>query len=152
MCLREAPQTKYELANEDFRREAVRKRTETVHVATKIPPKDLTWPARAGSHPDEAFPGDHIRACTERSLRHLGTDVIDVQQFHVWHDDWLEQGDTSVEPAERKAAYKKALARIADEVYSVPLYSLPVYYAFTKDLDFRAYPDELPRFWEYKWK
>jgi aryl-alcohol dehydrogenase-like predicted oxidoreductase len=72
---------------------AVRKRTETVYVATKIPPKDMTWPARAGSHPDDAFPGDHIRACTERSLRHLGTDAIDVQQFHVWHDDWLEQGD-----------------------------------------------------------
>jgi peptide/nickel transport system substrate-binding protein len=66
--------------------------------------------------------------------------------------DWLEQGDTSVDPAERKAAYKKALTRIAEESYSVPLYSLPVYYAYTKDLDFKPYPDELPRFWEYKWK
>jgi peptide/nickel transport system substrate-binding protein len=34
----------------------------------------------------------------------------------------------------------------------VPLYSLPVYYAHTKDLDFRPYPDELPRFWEARWK
>jgi peptide/nickel transport system substrate-binding protein len=66
--------------------------------------------------------------------------------------DWLEQGDNSVDPAERKAAYKKALTRIAEESYSVPLYSLPVYYAYTKDLDFKPYPDELPRFWEYKWK
>jgi aryl-alcohol dehydrogenase-like predicted oxidoreductase len=73
--------------------ETVRKRAETVHVATKIPPKDMRWPARAGSHVDDAFPGDYIRAQTEQSLRNLGVDAIDVQQFHVWHDDWLEQGD-----------------------------------------------------------
>ena len=71
----------------------VRNRTETVYVATKIPPKDLGWPAAAGSHPDAAFPGDYIRAQTETSLRNLGLETIDVQQFHVWHDDWLEQGD-----------------------------------------------------------
>ena len=49
--------------------------------------------ARADDHVDAAFPGEHIRACTERSLRNLGLEAIDVQQFHVWHDDWLEQGD-----------------------------------------------------------
>ena len=71
----------------------VRRRDETVHVSTKIPPQDMTWPARSDSHADEAFPGDYIRACTERSLRNLGLERIDVQQFHVWHDNWLEQGD-----------------------------------------------------------
>jgi aryl-alcohol dehydrogenase-like predicted oxidoreductase len=71
----------------------VRDRDETVYVATKIPPKNLQWPARDGTHADEAFPGAHVRACTERSLRNLGLETIDVQQFHVWHDDWLEQGD-----------------------------------------------------------
>jgi aryl-alcohol dehydrogenase-like predicted oxidoreductase len=73
--------------------QTVRRRSETVYVATKIPPKNMRWPARQGTHADEAFPGDYIRACTERSLTHLGLDAIDVQQFHVWHDDWLEQGD-----------------------------------------------------------
>jgi len=72
---------------------AVRNRGVPVHVATKIPPKNLQWPAAAGTHPDDAFPGDYVRAQTERSLRNLGLDAIDVQQFHVWHDDWLEQGD-----------------------------------------------------------
>jgi aryl-alcohol dehydrogenase-like predicted oxidoreductase len=71
----------------------VRKRAETVYVATKIPPKNMRWPASGGTHADEAFPGDYIRAQTERSLTNLGVDTIDVQQFHVWHDDWLEQGD-----------------------------------------------------------
>jgi aryl-alcohol dehydrogenase-like predicted oxidoreductase len=73
--------------------QTVRQRSETVFVATKIPPKNLQWPARPGTHADEAFPSEHIRACTERSLRNLGLERIDVQQFHVWHDDWLEQGD-----------------------------------------------------------
>ncbi|MBL8671421.1 MAG: ABC transporter substrate-binding protein, partial [Alphaproteobacteria bacterium] len=66
--------------------------------------------------------------------------------------DLLEQGDTSNDPAVRKEAYKKALARIATESFSVPLYSLPVFYAYSKDLDFQPYPDELPRFWEARWR
>ncbi|MDQ3318086.1 MAG: aldo/keto reductase, partial [Actinomycetota bacterium] len=28
-------------------------RSETIHVATKVPPKNLQWPAPAGLHPDE---------------------------------------------------------------------------------------------------
>jgi aryl-alcohol dehydrogenase-like predicted oxidoreductase len=67
--------------------------SETVHVATKIPPKNMQWPARPGVHADEAFPGDWIVACTERSLRNLGLDAIDVQQLHVWSDEWVDQGD-----------------------------------------------------------
>jgi len=73
--------------------EVVRKRPEEIHVSTKIPPKSMEWPGNPDSHASETFPGEHIRACTERSLRNLGLDVIDVQQFHVWHDNWLEQGD-----------------------------------------------------------
>ena len=66
--------------------------------------------------------------------------------------DQLEIGDTSVDGEVRKAAYKKALTRIAEQSFSVPMFSLPVYYAFTPDLEFAPYPDELPRFWEAKWK
>jgi aryl-alcohol dehydrogenase-like predicted oxidoreductase len=66
----------------------VRARDETVHVATKIPPKNLRWPASPEDTVEAAFPGEHIRACTERSLRNLG-----LERIHVWHDDWLEQGD-----------------------------------------------------------
>ncbi|MDQ5828607.1 MAG: aldo/keto reductase [Actinomycetota bacterium] len=73
--------------------EVVRERDETVYVATKIPPKNRTWPAPAGLHPDEVFPGDYVRECTEKSLRNLGLGTIDVQQFHVWHDEWVGEGD-----------------------------------------------------------
>jgi len=79
--------------SEELVGQAVRSRSETVYVATKIPPKNGLWPARAGTHADEAFPADHVRACTEQSLRNLGLEAIDVQQFHVWDDAWVDQGD-----------------------------------------------------------
>jgi aryl-alcohol dehydrogenase-like predicted oxidoreductase len=71
----------------------MRERSETVYVSTKIPPKTMEWPGNRASDASETFPGDWIRECTENSLRNLGLDTIDVQQFHVWHDDWLEHGD-----------------------------------------------------------
>jgi peptide/nickel transport system substrate-binding protein len=66
--------------------------------------------------------------------------------------DALERGDSSVDPEVRKKAYREALIRIAAQAYSVPLYSLTTYYVATKDLNFIAYPDEMPRFWEMSWK
>ncbi|MBA2637996.1 MAG: aldo/keto reductase [Solirubrobacterales bacterium] len=71
----------------------VLEREEPIVVATKVPPKNGLWPAPAGSHADEAFPGDHVRACAERSLANLGTEVVDLLQLHVWQDDWMGQGD-----------------------------------------------------------
>ena len=72
--------------------EVVRERDERIVVASKIPPKNRRWPAPAGIDPDEAFPAEHIRDFTERSLANLGLDVIDVMQFHVWSDDWVGRG------------------------------------------------------------
>jgi len=66
--------------------------------------------------------------------------------------DLLDAGDTSVNPNVRRSAYKHALTRMAEEAYVAPLYSLPVYYAYSKELDFRPYADEIPRFWEARWK
>jgi aryl-alcohol dehydrogenase-like predicted oxidoreductase len=68
-------------------------RDETIYVATKVPPKNRVWPAPDGIPPEEVFPGDYVRECTEQSLSNLGLDTIDVQQFHVWQDDWVGHGD-----------------------------------------------------------
>jgi aryl-alcohol dehydrogenase-like predicted oxidoreductase len=70
----------------------VRERDERIVVASKIPPKNFQWPARDGVEPDEAFPADHIRRSTEKSLSNLGLDAIDVMQFHVWSDEWVGRG------------------------------------------------------------
>lgn len=66
---------------------------ERVHVATKVAPMNLTWPAPAGIHVDEVFPGAHIRRSTEESLANLGVETLDLQQLHVWQDDWIGHGD-----------------------------------------------------------
>jgi aryl-alcohol dehydrogenase-like predicted oxidoreductase len=72
--------------------EVVRERDERIVVASKVPPMNGQWPARDGTDPDEVFPAEHIRKWTERSLSNLGLDVLDVQQFHVWSDEWVGRG------------------------------------------------------------
>jgi aryl-alcohol dehydrogenase-like predicted oxidoreductase len=71
----------------------IKERSERIHVATKIPPKNEIWPAQSGVSVAETFPAEHVIACTEESLRNLGLETIDVQQFHVWSDEWVNQGD-----------------------------------------------------------
>jgi aryl-alcohol dehydrogenase-like predicted oxidoreductase len=72
--------------------QVVRSRPEEIVVSTKIPPKNRIWPAPDGIDPEEAFPAEWVRRCTERSLSNLGLDTIDVQQFHVWSDEWVGRG------------------------------------------------------------
>jgi len=67
-----------------------RHRDKTLRVATKVPPKNGRWPALAEYPLDEVFPADHIRACTETSLKKLGLAAVDLQQLHVWTDAWAK--------------------------------------------------------------
>jgi aryl-alcohol dehydrogenase-like predicted oxidoreductase len=62
-------------------------------VATKVPPKNGIWPAPHGLDPAETFPGEHIRASLETSLRASGLEAFDVLQFRVWSDEWMGRGD-----------------------------------------------------------
>ena len=66
--------------------------------------------------------------------------------------DLLQAGDTTTDPAARKAAYAKGLALIQERALTVPLYFLTTFYVANKDLTFKAYADEIPRFWEMGWK
>jgi peptide/nickel transport system substrate-binding protein len=65
---------------------------------------------------------------------------------------WLNKGDTTVDPAVRKENYKKALQKISAELYWLPMFSYAKYYAFTKDLNFKPTPDEIPQFYNASWK
>jgi aryl-alcohol dehydrogenase-like predicted oxidoreductase len=81
--------------------QTLRQRPDTrLTVATKIPPKNMQWPAKAGFSIAETYPPDHIREYTEKSLLNLGIAAIDLQQFHVWSDDWA--GDTGWQRAVRQ--------------------------------------------------
>lgn len=62
-----------------------------VVIATKIPPKNRKWPAWKGVPISEVFPNDHIEKCVDDSLRSLGVDAIDLVQFHVWQDDFVNE-------------------------------------------------------------
>jgi aryl-alcohol dehydrogenase-like predicted oxidoreductase len=71
----------------------LKERSDRMYVATKIPPKNYEWPAAAGARLEDVFPTAHIVSSTERSLRNLQVDCIDVQQFHVWNDRWAARGE-----------------------------------------------------------
>lgn len=74
--------------------QVVRQSRQTVYVATKIPPKNLIWPASPATPIAEVFPYDYCVRSTEQSLRNLGLETIDLQQLHVWtpeftaSDEW----------------------------------------------------------------
>ena len=59
-------------------------------VATKVPPRNMRWPARATTKVEDAFPPSHIRSSLERSLASLGMERVDLLQLHVWADAWTD--------------------------------------------------------------
>jgi aryl-alcohol dehydrogenase-like predicted oxidoreductase len=64
-----------------------------LYAATKIPPKNFIWPSKAGFQLKDCFPASHIIEYTEKSLKNLNVDQIDLQQFHVWEDAWSNQDE-----------------------------------------------------------
>jgi aryl-alcohol dehydrogenase-like predicted oxidoreductase len=64
-----------------------------LYVATKIPPKNRQWPSKPEFKLEEVFPADYIVEYTEKSLKNLQTDSIDLMQFHVWEDTWADNDE-----------------------------------------------------------
>ena len=62
-----------------------------LYVATKIPPKNFKWPSKPEFRLEDCFPAAHIVEYTEKSLKNLGVETIDLQQFHVWEDHWAQR-------------------------------------------------------------
>jgi peptide/nickel transport system substrate-binding protein len=85
-----------------------------------------------------------VAASTSVYFEHAADDVSRDPEVR----DLLVRGDTAMDVAVRRESYGQALALIAERAYTVPLYSLPVYYVANADLVFTAHTDEIPRFWE----
>lgn len=64
-----------------------------LYTATKIPPKNRKWPSRKEFKLKEVFPSDYIIEYTEKSLKNLSVETIDLQQFHVWEDGWANEDE-----------------------------------------------------------
>jgi len=60
-------------------------------IASKVPPKNLSWPAKPGTPLAQAFPKSYVLRCLDQSLQNLGRESIDIYQFHVWNDEWATQ-------------------------------------------------------------
>jgi aryl-alcohol dehydrogenase-like predicted oxidoreductase len=70
---------------------AFRKAGRRVFVATKVPLKSAEWPPEPGVTARQAFPADWIIKHTERSLGNLETQCLDLQQLHIWRDEWVDE-------------------------------------------------------------
>jgi len=64
-----------------------------LYAASKIPPKNLQWPASPKYKYAEVFPPDHVFKYADLIQKQLGTDSIDLLQFHVWDDHWAGEPD-----------------------------------------------------------
>jgi len=71
----------------------LKRHSKRLYVATKIPAKNFKWPATPEYALKDTYPASHIVDYTERSLKNLDVECIDLQQFHVWDDSWTKEDD-----------------------------------------------------------
>lgn len=63
----------------------------------------------------------------------------------------LLAAEQTINPDERKRLYRKALNRIAEQAYWVPMFSYSQNYLLAPGLDFPVPNDGVPRFWQASW-
>jgi len=77
-------------------------------TASKIPPKNFQWPAKPEYTFEESYPTEHVVEYTEKTLKNLGLEQIDLMQFHTWDDGWSHR-----EEWQRAVENLKASGKIA---------------------------------------
>ena len=75
-----------------------------LYAASKIPPKNFTWPSRSEFKLEDVFPAAHIVKYTDRTLANMGVEQLDLMQFHVWEDHWANQDE-----------WKEAITKLTQE-------------------------------------
>ena len=64
----------------------------------------------------------------------------------------VDAGGATVDPDQRRKAYSAAIKLITERAYWIPVFTHTVTYGYSKQLNFKPYPDELPRFFLSSWK
>lgn len=62
-----------------------------LYTASKIPAKNFKWPAKSEYSLEESYPTSHILEYTEKTLKNLQTEQLDLMQFHTWDDSWSDR-------------------------------------------------------------
>jgi peptide/nickel transport system substrate-binding protein len=65
---------------------------------------------------------------------------------------WVKEANSNPDPKKRTELYQKAIARIMDQMYMLPMNSYSINYAHTVDLEFTPFKDEIPRYYLYRWR
>jgi len=68
-------------------------KTKRLYAASKIPPMNDQWPAIPAYKYQDVFPAKHVFNYTEKIIEKLGTESIDLLQFHVWDDSWADEAE-----------------------------------------------------------
>ena len=68
-------------------------RGKNLYAASKIPPLNDKWPASPEDKYHEVFPADHVFKYARMIREKLGTEAIDLLQFHVWDDSWADEAE-----------------------------------------------------------
>jgi aryl-alcohol dehydrogenase-like predicted oxidoreductase len=63
----------------------------TICAASKIPPENLKWPALSTYKYSDVFSAQHVFQYADKIRKQLQVDTIDVLQFHVWSDAWVDE-------------------------------------------------------------
>ena len=64
---------------------------EKIYTASKIPPKNFSWPAKPEFTLNQSYPYNHIIEYTDKTLKNLRLEQIDLMQFHTWNDGWANK-------------------------------------------------------------
>lgn len=64
-----------------------------LYTASKIPPMNLQWSSKSHYILEDVYPAKHIIEFTEKSLKNIGVEKIDLMQFHVWEDSWAKNDE-----------------------------------------------------------
>ena len=77
-----------------------------LYAASKVAPLNRKWPASSQDALHDVFPPDYVIASAEKILSALGTDAIDILQYHVWDDSWAHEAEFRETVEELKSSGK----------------------------------------------
>ena len=74
-----------------------------LYTATKVPPKNMQWPAQPEYTLEDSYPPEHIEEFVHKSLENAVLESYDLVQLHTWNDEWTDNDGWSNKMDELKS-------------------------------------------------